>query len=82
MPTVHRAGGLRFVIFTDDHAPAHVHAVVAGGEAKIELGGDDPRLVWVRGLSRADARFAVAEASRELTKLRAAWGRVHGGADD
>ena len=25
-PTVHRAGGLWFVVFLDDHGPPHVHA--------------------------------------------------------
>jgi hypothetical protein len=65
---------LRFVVFTDDHTPAHVHAIGAGGEAKIELRGDGPRLVWVKGLSRADTRFAMAEVARQLSNLRAAWG--------
>jgi hypothetical protein len=44
VPTVHRAGGLRFVVFTNDHSPAHVHAIGVGGEARIEL-GDVPRVV-------------------------------------
>jgi hypothetical protein len=34
MVTVLRAEGLRVVIFTNDHEPAHVH-VFGGGEAKI-----------------------------------------------
>jgi hypothetical protein len=41
MPTIHRAHGLRFVIFTDDHEPSHVHAIGAGGEAKVDLGGQE-----------------------------------------
>ena len=50
MPTVHRAQGFRFVIFTNDHEPAHVHAVSGEGEAKIELGATSgaPALIWVR----------------------------------
>ena len=27
MVTIYRAHGLRVIIFTDDHEPAHVHAV-------------------------------------------------------
>jgi hypothetical protein len=73
---------LRFVVFTDDHAPAHVHAVGAGGEAKIELGAAGPRLDWVRGLSRADTRFAMGEVARELARLRAAWTAIHGDDDE
>jgi len=38
MVTVHRARGLRFVIFVDDHEPAHVH-VFGDGQAKIDLIG-------------------------------------------
>jgi hypothetical protein len=37
--TVHRAHGFRFVIFTNDHAPPHVHVFGQGGEAKIVLEG-------------------------------------------
>jgi hypothetical protein len=81
VPTVHRAGGLRFVVFTNDHPPAHVHAIGIGGEARIEL-GDVPRVVWSRGLGRTDVRFAVAEVGRELASLRAAWAQVHGDGDD
>ena len=83
MPTVHRSHGLRFVIFTDDHRPAHVHAVGSGGEAKIELGGSEraPRLVWAKGLSTADIGRAMGEVVREQTMLLAAWSRIHGGPD-
>jgi hypothetical protein len=83
MPTVHRAHGLRFVIYTDDHRPAHVHAVGVGGEAKIDLdaAGSAPRLVWARGLSTADIRRAMAEVTRERPRLRAAWSAIHGEPD-
>lgn len=40
MVTVHREGGFRVVIFTDDHEPAHVH-VYGDGTAKIALVGDE-----------------------------------------
>lgn len=47
MPTVLRIDGLRFVIWPNDHAPAHVHVFSPEAEAKIELGdeGSHPRLV-------------------------------------
>jgi hypothetical protein len=47
MVTIHRAHGLRVVILTDDHEPAHVH-VFGGGHARINLMGLDglPELVW------------------------------------
>ena len=82
MPTVHRAHGLRFVIFTNDHEPAHVHAMSPDGEAKIDLvaAGGAPVLVWVRGrMSNADVRRAMAEVGREQVRLLAAWRVIHGG---
>ena len=80
MPTVHRSGNLRFVIFTDDHQPAHVHAIGPDGEAKIELGDATcaPALVWVRGaLRNADVRRALNEVAAHQPALLEAWRRIH-----
>ncbi len=69
------------MIFTDDHHPAHVHAIGPDGEAKIELGDAAcaPALVWVRGgMRNADVRRALAEVTREQATMRAAWRRIHG----
>ncbi len=37
MPTVLRVKGYRFVIFTNDHNPPHIHVQHAEGAAKVEL---------------------------------------------
>ena len=50
MPTVHRAGNLRFVVFLDDHGPPRVHVFSAGGEAKLLLGGPDGRPALALGV--------------------------------
>ena len=57
MVVVHRARGFRFVIYTLDHEPAHVH-VTGAGQAKIGLLGPDgaPELVYSIGISRPDLR--------------------------
>jgi Domain of unknown function (DUF4160) len=80
VPTIHRAHGLRFVIFTDDHRPAHVHPIGGGGEAMIDFGAADgpPRLVWAKGLSTADIIRAMTEVAGEQRRLRAAWSRIYG----
>ncbi|TAJ24322.1 MAG: DUF4160 domain-containing protein [Nitrospirae bacterium] len=80
MPTVHRAGNLRFVIYLDDHGPPHVHVFSAGAEAKVLLGSPDgrPVPVWARGFDRAGLRRAVLEIETRRAKLLAAWRRVHG----
>ncbi|HEV2362797.1 MAG TPA: DUF4160 domain-containing protein [Caulobacteraceae bacterium] len=80
MPTVHRAEGMRFVIFVNDHWPAHVHAIKGSGEAKIALGQGEaaPRLAWARGMRAADIRQAMTEVAKERARLRAAWTAIHG----
>ena len=80
MPTVHRAGNLRFVVFLDDHGPPHVHVFAPGGEAKLLLGDADgrPALVWARGMDRGDLRRAMTETLSHRGKLLLAWRRVHG----
>lgn len=82
MVTVLRAHGLRVVIFTNDHDPAHVH-VFGDGEAKINLlgAGGAPELVWAEGLSRGDIRRAVRLVAEERTTLLARWEEIHGRAD-
>lgn len=79
MVTVHRAFGLSFVIFLDDHAPAHVH-VFGDGEAKIELlgQGGTPRLVWAKGMTRADIRRAMQIATQHRDMLLQRWRDIHG----
>lgn len=43
MITVRHEQGMRFVIYANDHAPAHVHAIVGSGEAKVTtLGPEGP----------------------------------------
>lgn len=80
MPTVHRAYGLRFVVYLDDHPPAHVHVLGAGGEAKIDLGIGEgrPSLLWVKGLDRATLRLTMLEVMAQRDLLLAAWQRIHG----
>ena len=79
MPTVHRAGNLRFVVFLDDHGPPHVHVFSGGGEAKLLLGEADgrPSLVWARRMDRGNLRRAMAETLAHRAKLLVAWRRLH-----
>lgn len=79
MVTVHRASGMSVVIYTDDHEPAHVH-VFGDGEAKIELQGpgDAPRLVWAKGMGRADIRRAMAIVAEQRVGLLLCWRDIHG----
>lgn len=79
MVTVHRAHGLRFVIFVDDHEPAHVH-VFGDGEAKINLtgAGDAPELLSAVGMTRADLRRAMRIVKEQRALLLERWSEIHG----
>lgn len=83
MPTVHRAGNLRFVIYLKDHGPPHVHVFSTGGEAKVLLGPPNgrPDLEWMRGFDRAGLNWVFKEIVARHSKLLAAWREIHGAAE-
>jgi len=76
--TVHRAYGYRFVMFTNDHGPPHVHVLGHGGEAKIVLEDGGPRIDWVVSIGRGELRKIMQEAEREHVRLLKMWSRIHG----
>jgi histidinol phosphatase-like PHP family hydrolase len=79
MVTIYRAHGLRIVIFTDDHEPAHVH-VFGDGHAKINLAGPDgaPDLIWADGMKRNEARRAMQVVIERQAEFLARWRQIHG----
>ena len=79
MVTIHRAHGLRVIIFTDDHQPAHV-PVFGDGQAKINLIGPDgaPALVWAEGMKANELRRAVRLVHDHQEQFLARWREIHG----
>lgn len=79
MVVVHRALGFRFVIYTADHEPAHIH-VTGPGQAKVNLMGPDgrPQLVYSIGIKRSDMKRLMAEIVLHQERLLKEWERVHG----
>ncbi|SHM70466.1 protein of unknown function [Roseovarius litoreus] len=79
MVTIYRAHGLRIVIFTNDHEPAHVH-VFGDGELKINLVGPEgiPALVWAQGMKVNDVRRAVQIVENQQDAFLAKWREIHG----
>src|SRR5271166_4693424 len=73
MVVVHRAHGFRFVIYTLDHEPAHVHIIGADGHAKVNLlgPGGQPELVS-KTIRRSDR---AADLNEEQLKRAEARGR-------
>lgn len=79
MVVVHRAHGFRFVIYTSDHEPAHVH-VTGAGHAKFNLvgPGGSPELVFSLGIKRSDMRRLWAAVIEHRHHLLQEWERIHG----
>lgn len=79
MVTIYRAYGLRIIIYSDDHEPAHVH-VFGDGQAKINLIGADgsPVLVWAQGMKGNEVRRAVQVVRDQQALLLAKWREIHG----
>jgi hypothetical protein len=82
MVVVHRAYGFRFVIYTADHEPAHVH-ITGPGQARVNLLGahGTPELVSSFGIKRGDLRRLLAEVVRQPDRFLQEWERIHGQCD-
>lgn len=66
MPTVLRVKGYRFIIFTNDHNPPHIHVQHAEGAVKVEL--DPIRIVEYYQLNRRQLNeiVQIVEENREF----------------
>ena len=76
MPTVFTEGGFRFMIYVDDHPPAHVHAI--GADCMIRIGLEPLEVLSSIGAKQNDLRRAMDIAERRTEELMAAWGEHHG----
>lgn len=80
MPTVLRFGGLRVVIYPNDHRPAHVHVIGNGHEAVFEL-NRPAGSVTIRenyGFTRRDLTVIERGLIDNLALLFGEWERIHG----
>ncbi len=79
MVVIHRAFGFRFVIYTLDHEPAHIH-ITGPGQAKINLLTDDGKaeLIYSVGIKRADIRRLLDEVNERRDEFFKEWERIHG----
>ena len=80
MPTILRWDGLRAVIYPDDHRPAHVHIIGAGGEAVFVLNCPEgpPQLRGSMGFSSKALGRIAAMLAASLAHLCAIWSEIHG----
>ena len=77
MPIVFRAHDMRFVIYVDDHAPAHVH-VIGDGSAKIAFEAETAYVDANAGMSKRDLQRALTVVEENRVSLLAAWKDIHG----
>ena len=82
MVVVRRAHGFRFVIYTADHEPAHIH-ITGEGQAKINRLGPDgrPEVISAVGIKRSDMRRLMSDVIERRDELLREWERIHGQSD-
>lgn len=80
MPVVMRVDGLRVIIWPNDHRPAHVHVMGAGGEAVFELNcpNGPPALRESFGFKLHDLNWVRVLLIDSLPALCANWSAIHG----
>jgi hypothetical protein len=76
MPTVLRIGGLRVVIYPNDHPPAHAHVLGPGWLVVINL--IEPKVREAINCSEHEARRALRLIEDYQAELMEAWRRFHG----
>ncbi|WP_428991582.1 DUF4160 domain-containing protein [Methylocapsa aurea] len=76
MPTILRLGGLRIVIYPNDHPPAHVHVIGPGWEVVIDVIRLELREAI--GCAEHDARRSLRLVADHRDDLLEAWRRIHG----
>lgn len=76
MPTILRIGGLRFVVYPNDHPPAHVHVIGPGWTVVVNLHGQELRAV-IGPCSQRDARRVLDLVAEHGTVLLEGWRRFH-----
>jgi hypothetical protein len=72
---IFRQKGIKFIIYSDDHDPAHCHAKSAEFEVKIDISGDEPTLMSVSVEGSKESKFqkdALKLARERLDELKAA----------
>jgi hypothetical protein len=75
MITVLRSAGMRFVIYVNDHEPAHLH-VYGDGEARIDI--LRVSVISNRGMKQRDLALALDIVEQKKAMLLMKWQEIHG----
>ncbi|MDZ4767563.1 MAG: DUF4160 domain-containing protein [Chloroflexota bacterium] len=76
MPKVYEESGYKFIIFTNDHAPAHVHVLSPDGMVKIAL-DDDATVIKNTGVKAGDLKKMRKIVRIRIARLRDGWNALH-----
>jgi len=79
MSTVDRIGGLRVVIYPNDHRPAHVHIIGSDCEAVFKLNCPEgpPELRENYGFPASELSRIKTALAEKIEHLCAEWRRIH-----
>jgi hypothetical protein len=79
MPQVVRIGKFIIVIYTNDHAPAHVHVRFDDCDVRVLLSMETLSVDSMKGNPKnQDVRQALAAVAANLTECLAKWEELHG----
>lgn len=78
MPTVFREDGFRFIIYFNDHEPAHIHVRTADGEIKVDISSiGDIKVMKLVGMKNQEALKALNLVSKHQQFLLKKWEEIH-----
>jgi hypothetical protein len=79
LPTVLRSGGLRVVVYPNDHRPAHAHVIGRGYEAVFNLNcpAGPAELRENYGFTGREIARIVSVLTGHLNELCSEWKRIH-----
>ncbi|CAG0964649.1 hypothetical protein ANAEL_00829 [Anaerolineales bacterium] len=75
MPTVYREKGYRFVIYTNDHHPPHVHVQKAGSEARVAI--DPIEVIENWGYNQREIKTILEIMAENQDTFIKAWNEYH-----
>jgi hypothetical protein len=75
MSTLFRFKGLKIVIYSLDHRPAHVHIIGPDVDAKVEIGSWN--VVHCEGLSAKSLKKVIEFLRERESDLWEAWNEIH-----
>ncbi|MCZ2096983.1 MAG: DUF4160 domain-containing protein [Anaerolineae bacterium] len=75
-PRILTVGGFRFIIFTHDHPPAHVH--VLSGERRAKFGLNPVRLLSNRGYHSRELKQIERLVVENQKLFLNIWGTIYG----